>query len=401
MISFRKGNIRLALHSIGSSKGRSFLTMLGVIIGVASVICVVCIGVGVRNQVENESAKYGKDVLVVRPKGNSLARAGGLTAVNVPLTNKTLDTVRSTQHVAKAVPLATVVGAAKGDHEVDNPLVIATTADFAEIRNHPIRQGGFLDSEPGSKTVVLGPKISEQLFDDTVPLGQKLSFRGETFMVVGLYEPFPASPFSIEANYNEAIFMPYSTASALPEASPVIHQVLAKVDSPDAVSVVSKRISEEITRQHGGARDTEVTSVKDNASGSEETMKLILTMTIGIALIVFLVGGIGIMNVMLVSVAERTQEVGLRKAVGASNRQILNQFLAEAYVLSAIGAFVGVLAALLAMALFNLFTNLRPAFVWQAFVLAPIIAVITGVVFGTFPAVKAARKDPIDSLRQR
>jgi len=401
-MAFHKGNIKLAFHSLGAAKARSFLTMLGVIIGVASVVTIIGIGEGVKHQIAHQSARYGNDVLVVKPNTTRDALSGGgLSSLSRALSDKDITTVRQHNSITQAAPLAIISGAVKADHDLNDPLIVATSSDFSNLIKHKVEYGAFFDAEENSKTAVLGSAISRQLFEDNVPLGQSFTLRGEQFIVAGIFKPFEASPFSLEANLNEAIFIPYTTARTITGSDPGTYQVLARVKAGSNVTDVAGSLHSALVASHGGSNDVVVDSVGAENGTSDNTLSLLTMMTIGVAVIAFLVGGIGIMNVMLVSVAERIQEVGLRKAIGASNRQILDQFITEAYVLSGIGAVLGIALALATIGFLHLFTSLRPVIVWQAFLITPIVAVATGVIFGTFPAAKAARRDPIDALRQR
>lgn len=403
MTTLRKGNIRLALQSLGSNKGRSFLTMMGIIIGVAAVIVVVSIGEGVKQQVSSQTARFGPDVLVVRASANRHTPAvGGLVVGGArSLSGADIDTVRGTTGIAQAVPLGTAIGAVQADHIVDDPLIVATTADFFGIAKHPIEYGGSFDSEPESRTAVLGANLAQKLFDDNAPLGQSFTYRGEKFMVAGVFKRFATPPLSVEADYNEAVFMPYSSTRSILGADPETYQILAKVNPSTPVGVVAKAVEERLVVAHGGTHDTSVESVETVHSASDDTLQLLTLMTIGVAIIAFLVGGVGIMNVMLVSVTERTQEVGLRKAIGATNQQILRQFVTEALVLSAIGAIIGVVLSLIVIGLMRLYTTLQPVPVWPVVGIVPLVAIASGVLFGTFPAAKAAAKDPIEALRHQ
>lgn len=401
-MAFRKGNIKLAVHTLGAAKGRSFLTMLGVIIGVASVITIIGIGEGVKQQITQQSAHYGKDVLVVKPGTTRDSVSGvGLGSLNRALSSKDIEIVRQQSAVTQAAPLAIISGSVIADHTLNNPLIIATSSDFSDLVKQKVEYGAFFDAEDNSKTAVLGSAVARKLFDDNVPLGQSFTLRGQQFIVAGLFKTFSGSSLSLEANFNDAVFIPFSTARTITGNDPGTYQVLARVKSGSNTSDMAKSLHKRLVAAHGGANDVVVDSVGAQNGASDSTLRLLTMMTIGVAAIAFLVGGVGIMNVMLVSVAERIQEIGLRKAIGASNRQILDQFITEAYVLSGIGAGLGVVVALAATGFLRLFTSLQPVIVWQAVVITPIVAVFTGVLFGTFPAAKAARRDPIDALRQR
>lgn len=403
MTSLRRGNFKLAYRSLKGAKVRSFLTMLGIVIGVMAVVLVVSIGQGVKSQISRQTAHYGKDILTVQPGGQSagtnLLGSSGLSAASSLLVENDLRTVQAVGGVREAVPLATAAGSMRGDHTVSSPFIIATTADFPAVINQPIEYGGFFDPNADSQTVVLGQDVAHRLFDDTSPLGQTLTWRGKQFIVAGVYSSFNAPPFSLEANFNNAVFVPYSTAQKLSGSVLGIYQILVKASSIAAAPAVAHNVQTALTRQHGGSNDISVLTVGQSGSSSDQTIHLLTLLVTGVAIIALIVGGVGIMDVMLVSVTERMHEIGLRKALGATNRQILRQFMAEALVLSSIGAIIGLVASLAGIGLLRAFTSLQPVLVWQVLVLAPIVAVLVGVVFGTAPAVKAARKDPIEALR--
>lgn len=402
MTTWRKGNIRLAVAAIGSNKVRSFLTMLGIIIGVAAVVTVVCIGEGVKSQINRQSARFGKGVLVVRSDVKRHTGAGGLVVGGSrALTAQDLETVRSSPDVETAVPVGSTVGAVSADKKIDDPLIITTTPGFAKIVSHPIEHGGFFDSDPESKTAVLGPDVASRLFEDNIPLGQSFTWRGEKIMVAGIFKRFAAPPLSVDNDYNSAIFIPTSTARSLIKTDPEIYQIFVQPKAGINESTAVANLNKRLVAAHGGTHDTAVEAAdRAHSDSGDETMRLLTMMTIGVAIISLLVGGVGIMNVMLVSVTERTQEVGLRKAIGATNGQILRQFMAEALVLSIIGAAIGLVVAFSAIGFIRLYTTLQPVVVWPVVFLAPLAAVATGVLFGTFPAAKAARKDPIEALRR-
>ncbi|HSX30805.1 MAG TPA: ABC transporter permease [Candidatus Saccharimonadales bacterium] len=396
----RSDNFRLAYRNLRATKARSFLTMLGIIIGVMAVILVICIGQGVKHQIADELGRYGKNVFLVQPgpPGGGGSLLTGLTNTNSSLlTENDLRTVRATKGVADAVPLSTVSGSVTGDFTVQSPFIIATTPEFSNVINQPMQAGGFFDGDTSG--VVLGVNIAQKLFNDNNPLGQALVWHGQRFLVAGVFKDFNAPPFSLEANFNDAIFISYSAAQKLSGTVLGIYQILAKADGSAQTAQVIMTVGSKLVAAHNGARDVNVAPAAAADSKSDQAIHLLTLLVAGAAIIALIVGGVGIMDVMLVSVTERMYEIGIRKAIGATNRQILRQFVAEAFVLSALGACVGVFLSCVAVGLLRAYTSLEAVLVWQVLVLAPIVAVAIGLFFGTMPAIKAARKDPIEALR--
>jgi len=246
---------------------------------------------------------------------------------------------------------------------------------------------------------VLGESIAQKLFDDNAPLGQGLYWRGQRFIVAGVFNDFKAPPFSLEANFNNAVFVPYSTAQKLSGNILGVYEVLAKTSTSHPLIQTERRADAALVAAHGGSHDVTVAPASSANTASDQTIHLLTLLITGAAIIALIVGGVGIMDVMLVSVTERMHEIGLRKAIGATNRQIMRQFMAEAFVLSTFGALLGLIFSAAAVGLLRLYSSLQPVLVWQVFVAAPLIAVAIGLFFGSMPALKAARKDPIEALR--
>lgn len=402
-MSLRKGNIRLAVANLKSAKARSFLTMLGIVIAVMAVICTVSIGQGVKHQISNQVGSLAKGVMTVRPgsqtASNNVFSGGGLGGATQLLNNSDLNIVRSAPGVSYAVPLAVATGSIKGDHEIASPFIVATSMHLPDAINQTIQFGGFIDTDGESDTVVLGQSLARKLFDDPAPLGQTVEYRGKQFIVTGIFNQFNNTPFSLTANFNDAMFISFPTAQRLSGGSLGIYQVLAKATDPTLQKDVAANLTARLVKSHGGTPDVSVLFGAQNASSSDQTIHLLTLLIFGVAAISLLVGGVGIMDVMLVSITERMHEIGLRKAIGATNRQILRQFVTEALVLSFVGAVIGVVLSLAVIGLLRVYTSLHPLIVWQSLIYAPLVAVIVGVFFGTIPALKAARKDPIEALR--
>lgn len=409
MKTLTRGHFKAGFDAVRNAKLRSFWTMLGVIIGVSSVITVVAIGQGIKEQVNRQIHSYDKDLITVRPAQLQASTATGNQALNLisglnvttPLSEKDVKAVAKTNGVSASAPLTIATGGVKSDQgSYSDGFVIGTTPDLPGLINQSIAYGAFLgEDDMGSNFAVLGQHAADQLFDSDVPLGYSFTYRGETFLVRGIFNRFTTTPLSQQADFNNAIFIPNDVAERITKNSAPTYAILARPDGTKEPSQVVASINKSLDGVHGGGSDFEVLTGDENLSSSEIILDLLTRLIAGAAAISLLVGGIGIMNVMLVSVAERMHEIGIRKAVGATNRQILSQFLIESTLLTLVGGVIGVALAGLIVVGLRLATNLQPVMEWQVVALAAGVSLLVGIVFGTVPAIKAARKDPIDALR--
>jgi putative ABC transport system permease protein len=406
MKSVTKGNIKAAIASVRTTKGRSFLTMLGIIIGVASVITVVGIGQGVKQQVSKQINQLGKDLITIRAGHteaaslDSVLNQTGVSSAGGILTDKDVTTAQHTAGVSAAAPLAVVPGSVRGDHTAPSSVVIGTTGMLASVINQNEAYGRFFTADSGDdSSVVLGASAAQQLFDDEVPLGRSLTFRGQTFTVRAIMNEFDTAPFSSEIDFNNAIFIPYQTAKQLTDNHASPYEILVKPVSSDKVASVEAALQRNLRRTHSDPNDFSVLQQSQSRAATNSILDLLTRLIAGVAAVSLLVGGIGIMNVMLVSVTERMHEIGIRKAVGATNRQILSQFMIESTVLSVAGGIIGIILAFIIDIVLHLLTSLAPDITWQIVLLASGVSLLVGIIFGSAPALKAARKDPISALR--
>jgi putative ABC transport system permease protein len=404
-----RDHIKMALISLSRAKWRSLLTMLGIVIGVVSVITTVSLGEGLKHQVRQQAGQLGSDLITVRP-GRVVTRDknGDITSVHMlagfgatALTEQDLNLVMHSADIRAAVPLSVIPGLAETPERTfaDGP-IIATTTGFPNIMRQKVEFGGFFTKDEAERPLaVIGKRVADRLFDSDVPIGRSFRIRGQNFVVRGVFEEFPPSPLALNVDFNAAIFIPYKVATDLMGAAPPIYQILARpVDAkhtPDAVASMQAAL----VGAHAGQEDFTILKQDENLAITSRVVNLITEVIAGIAAISLLVGGVGIMNIMLVAVTERTHEIGIRKAVGATNRQILSQFVIEAAMLAFSGGLVGIALSLLGNFLIRLFTNLQPVVtVWVVLVAAG-MSVVVGLIFGIAPALKAARKDPIEALR--
>jgi putative ABC transport system permease protein len=404
-----KGNVKMAVAALRSSRWRSLLTMLGIIIGVLSVITTVSLGEGIKQRIVGQITRSGPDLITVRP-GRIVTRDqhGSITSVNLlsafnlgSLSEDDLHTIQNTKDVKEAVPFSYITGVAHiDDREYNSGPLIATSDGAARMLNQKLAFGNFFGPEDSEKNAaVIGKKVAEQLFKENVPIGKSFTVRDQTFIVHGIFEEFTTSPLAINADYNYAIFIPYDSGKHIGGSQEQIYQILARPQSPGATSGTVSAITRGLTTAHNGQIDFTVLTQAENLAVANSVLNILTGFIAGIAAISLIVGGIGIMNVMLVSVTERTREIGVRKAIGATNHQILGQFLIEAVILSFTGGIIGVLLAGLANYLMRIFTTLTPVITLPTVIISVGVAVLVGVIFGVMPAMRAARKDPIEALR--
>ena len=407
MTSLTTRNIRMALQSIRSTKLRSLLTMLGIIIGVASVITAVSLGEGIRQQIAGNLEVSDKNVITVRP-GKLVDRdaKGKITAVNYSaaigsdtLTDQDVVNLEKQNSVKSVIPLSTISALARSmDGREFDGVVIGTTPEFLAVSGQKVAYGDFLPTTPTTRDVaVVGKAVAEELFRENVPIGQSLELRGHKFIVGGVFDSFTSNSFSLTSDLNRAIFIPYTTAKSISSNSAHIYQIL--VEPRESVTQTAADVESALTFTHSGQKDFAVLTQEETMQVAGRTLTTLTSFIAGIAAISLIVGGIGIMNIMFVGVTERTREIGVRKSLGATNRQIYSQFLVEATIISVVGGIIGVLLALGVNFFVTIFTSLRPAATLPIVGVAVLSAMAVGMIFGTAPAVKAARKDPIESLR--
>lgn len=404
------GYIKLAISAMRNARWRSLLTMLGIIIGVVSVVTVVSLGEGVKRQVTGQIRLRGDDLITVLPgerlrrndEGRIIGFSAPFAANNVSFNEADYKMVSQVEDVELAVPFGQVVGQVKTrDNSYVQAEVIATNEGAAKILHQRLEFGSFFkDDEIAGNGAVIGRTVAEQLFGENVPLGKSLTVREREFVVRGIFEEFPSNNTLLPGiNYNNTIFVPYEVGQELMGGNIQISQILVKPSQPEKVDAVIKKIDDSLLKTRSGERDFAVLKHEENLALANNVLSLLTNLVTGIAAISLVVGGIGIMNIMLVSVTERTREIGIRKAVGATNRQILYQFMIEAIVLSVSGGLLGVLLSLLTNFLIRIFTSFQPVITLPVVTLACSVALVVGVLFGVAPALRAARKDPIEALR--
>jgi putative ABC transport system permease protein len=403
-------NLKMALVSLRNAKLRSFLTMLGIIIGVAAVVSILAIGAGVKKAVQDQIAGVvnANAIAVASGKinvGKSAGAGGGGAASSLgasTLTQKDVDALAKVKHITAVAPLSLVSGIiAHGATTAGDALLLATTPSFAQTQSLKFDSGRFLEASDNAKNVaVLGGAAKQSLFGDKPAVGQEITIRGLKFTVVGALKASDAAASSLTGpNLDNAVYIPFDTAKTVTNTTPQILRIIAQTDATDNVNTTADAARAALKTSHGGQDDFTVLTQKDILSTVDTVLSLLTTFIVAIASISLLVGGIGIMNIMLVSVTERTREIGLRKAIGASSFTVLSQFLIEAIVLSLIGGALGILAAMGQATIAGRLAHITPVFTPEAIGLAVGVSAAVGIIFGIAPAIKAARKRPIQALK--
>lgn len=399
-------NIRLAFRGLKSNKLRSALTMLGIIIGVGAVIVMVAIGQGTKASVTNQIEGLGSNLLIVSPGSSN---SGGVRGAAGSMNNMTMGDVTAIQTDADAVQAvaptdSTQAQVVLGDQNTSTQIV-GTTPAYEQVRNQPVAMGRFVtekDLQDNAEVAVVGTTVVQDLMGSANAniLSKTIKINDIPFKVVGILQSKGSSGAT---NTDDQIIVPLTSSQIRLTGNKSVRTVYVEAKSSDLMNSAYVEIEQLLRHRHkltGTAADdftiTSQTDILSTAEGVTQSLTLLLS---GIAAISLLVGGIGIMNIMLVSVTERTREIGIRKAIGAKRVTIMFQFLIEAVVLSVLGGILGILAGTGGSSLLNTFAGMSTQVSNSSIVLAFAFSAIIGIVFGVFPAQKASKLDPIDALR--
>ncbi|MFA6217750.1 MAG: ABC transporter permease [Candidatus Omnitrophota bacterium] len=397
--------LRQAAVSMVTHKMRSFLSILGILIGVAAVIAMLAIGAGAKESIEKQLASLGSNLLVVRP-GSS--RIHGVALESGTVTRLTLQDVTAIKQLSDEVNRVSASVTGRGQMVYGNKnwstQVEGVGIDYAAMRASMPEVGRLFTEDEiraRDKVVLLGTTVVRELFGDANPVGEMIKINLNNFKVIGVLPSKGASTFR---DQDDNALIPITTAMYRVFGKEYVDTIYVEAKSPDLIESAQESISEVIIKQHRlNPKDAEdsfeirnMTDIKNTLEATTKTMSLLLG---SIAAISLLVGGIGIMNIMLVSVSERTREIGLRKAIGANNKDIMVQFLIEAVLMSFIGGVAGILFGTGTAVLITMFAGWAVRVAPASIVLATTFSLVVGVVFGLWPAQKASQLDPIEALR--
>ncbi len=381
--------IKLAIAGIKANKMRSFLTMLGVIIGVAAVIVLVSIGEGASKSVTARIEGMGSNLISVTMRGSQSSAL------------LTYEEVQQWKERAGILGLAPVingnVSVKYGSNTYDTSLE-GVNEEYRQVRNHTVQAGRFIlpmDVSLRQKVVLLGTEVAAELFGNMNPVGETVKLNGTNFKVVGLLEEKGSE--SMGSN-DDKVLIPLTTAERLLN-SKGIRSVYIQAESAEMVDPVVAQLDNILYRKTNDAESYRVFNQAEMLSTVNEVTGTFTAMLGGIAAISLLVGGIGIMNIMLVSVTERTREIGIRKAIGAKRKDILRQFLIEALVVSSSGGIIGIILGIGGANLLGSVMSMETVVSIKVMALAFGFSLFIGIVFGLYPANKAAKLNPIEALR--
>jgi putative ABC transport system permease protein len=394
--------LRVALRALRRNTMRSILTALGIIIGIGAVITIVSMGNGAKARVEAQVAALGQNIITVYP--GSFSSGGMRSGFGF---SPTL-TVEDSEAIAAEVQDIDGVSPEVRDRQQVlanglnwNTSVNGESPDYPYIKNWNVVQGAMFtdqDVKTLAKVAVIGKTVADQLFPNEDPVGQTLRIRNLPFRIVGVLDVKGFSLFG--SDQDDTVIIPYTSHMRRVSRRTSISQIIVMANSPDKLDLVKQRIEDLLTqRRKGREPDFTVRTQEEIAATATETSKTMTLLLTGIAFVSLVVGGIGVMNIMLVSVTERTREIGIRLAIGAHGKDVLTQFLIEAVLLSLLGGILGILCGLGASELLSAYMGFPTLIAPWSIGLAVGVSSVIGLFFGFYPARKAAQLDPIEALR--
>jgi len=392
-----------AIDALYSNLLRTSLTMLGMIIGISAVILIVSLGQGAVSFITNEFTSFGTDYFQINPGTSQISTIAGADT----LTQEDLEAIKtdtSLTNIKEVVPNAMSAEKITANDVEESPLVYGVTSNIVSILRPEIVYGDFITAEQEAskaRVVVMGQDIAKTFFgENTSPIGETVKIRSKKFRVIGVIK---SSSVLAGSFFNNAIFIPYEVMTNEILGEEKLQEIDISVKDTQALNQTMKDVEELLREKHGlkegDKNDFQMSSAKDIISTVQTITNLLITLIAAISGISLVVGGVGIMNIMLVSVTERTKEIGLLKSIGARKRDILIQFLVESVVMSLIGGSVGIFVGITLAFIISLIVNIPFIINVFSIIIAVGVSTLIGIIFGLYPARRAANLSPIEALR--
>lgn len=398
-------HILTAKQSLVRNRTRTALTTLGIAIGIASVTTILALSQGVTNSVKDQVNEIGGNVAVIRPgylstpdrPSNPLSfqRYGTST-----LREDDISLIRDFDKSLSVAPIMTLEGTLQaGDESVTHGTIVATTPELAATTHLPIEEGQFIDNKSTANRATIGQQLSIDLFGEENAVGNTFKLRGQTFTVIGTFKRMNNPVNYNGIDFDRSVVIALDHGKSVHNGDAHIQQINIAAPSSGQLADATKKIVKGLVESHG-EQDFTVVTGREIAAPTNQMFSMLTRVMTAIAAISLVVGGIGIMNIMLVGVAERTREIGIRKSVGASSKTIMSQFLMESLIMSLLGGIAGIVIGVGVAFAIGGTLFLMPVFTGKIILIALGLALVVGIGFGMYPAIRAARKDPIESLRQ-
>jgi putative ABC transport system permease protein len=401
-------HLHIARQSIASSRMRSTLTMLGITIGVASITTILALSTGASKLVVDQVNSLGGNIAVIRPGAATQDSLDGIIQIPVgqqfaasSLTDVDVATIEKIEHVQAVAPLMVLGGSVSGASEGSmNTPIVATTPSLQQVSDLQVADGQFLDPSLKDATAVIGPQLSIDLYGTEQSIGKTVRIKGQPFTIVGVLKRTNTPVNYNSVDFDAAAVINLQSGRTLNQGSTHIQQINVQSESIEHLGGIITTLNKSLLKNHYGQADFTVLSGDQIAQPTSSMFAAIAGVSVAIAAISLIVGGVGIMNIMLVTVAERTREIGIRKALGATNGDIISQFLIESLALSIGGGISGYIIGYICAFIISTFLTFSPAFNFEIAGIAMLVSLVIGTLFGLYPALRAARKDPISALRQ-
>ncbi|HSW46141.1 MAG TPA: ABC transporter permease [Phycisphaerae bacterium] len=398
-------SIHIAFREMRRHRTRTILTMLGVIFGVGAIITVVSISQGAKRTIQGQIANLGTNMIIILPGSTT---QGGVRAGAGSASTLTLDDneaiARECSAVACSAAVLRFVGQAVSQYANWGVQITAATADYLKVRSWAVEAGRPVeprDVEAAAKVCLIGHSTAEQLFGTMDPIGEHIRVEGTPLTIIGLLGRKGQSPLG--EDQDDTIVVPIKTAfqhlSGGDRPNAIVASAASEAQIPTAITQITALLRQRHQLRGQALDDFTVKSLEEAARTAEETSNVMTALLVSVAAVSLLVGGIGIMNIMLVTVMERTREIGIRMALGASPRMIMGQFVIESVTLAGVGGLLGVVVGLFGSKIITHFTQWDGIFSTTLLVAPVLFAIVVGLVFGLLPARRAARLNPVESLR--